>query len=131
MEIVLKTVAGILITLVFAQVIANKGKDITVLMICAVCCMVVISAVSFLRPVIHFLKELQTIGKLNSQLMQILLKAAGIGLITEITVLICNDMGNASLGKGLQILSGAVILWLSIPLFEGLLELLNSVLGEV
>lgn len=131
MEIILKVIAGIIITVVFAQVISKNGKDITVLMITAVCCMVVFSSVAYLRPIIDFIQYLQTIGKLNTQMMRILLKAVGIGLLSEITCLICNDMGNSSLGKGLQILSTAVILWLSLPLFERLLDLLNTVLGAI
>jgi hypothetical protein len=45
--------------------------------------------------------------------------------------LICTDAGNGALGKALQLLTGAVILWLSIPLIQALIELLSEMLGEV
>ena len=93
--------------------------------------MVAAAAFSYLKPIVDFLKSLQVLGQLNWEMVQILLKTVGIGLITEITALICTDMGNASLGKSLQILSVAVILWLSLPLFQRLLDLLDAVLGAV
>jgi hypothetical protein len=64
-------------------------------------------------------------------MMGILLKVVGIGLIGEISALICTDSGNASLGKILQILSAAVILRLALPLLEQFLDLLEKVLGNV
>lgn len=131
MEIVLKSVAAILITIVLTQVLTKQNKDLSVLLVITVCCMVAAAAFSYLKPIIDFLKSLQALGQLNLEMMQILFKVVGIGLLTEITALICTDMGNASLGKSLQILSVAVILWLSLPLFQKLLDLLDAVLGAV
>ena len=52
-------------------------------------------------------------------------------MIAEIAALLCSDAGNTSLGKTLNILSGAVILWLSLPIFNKLLELLENILGAL
>ena len=59
-----------------------------------------------------------------------MLKAVGIGVISEIAVLICQDSGNAALGKGLQLLATIVVLWLALPLMQGLLELVQKILGD-
>jgi hypothetical protein len=45
--------------------------------------------------------------------------------------MVCADAGNASLGKVLQILASAVILWLSLPVFTALIELIQKILGEL
>ena len=76
-----------------------------------------------------FLRQLESLGNLNSQMVQILFKVVGIGLVSEIAAMICSDAGNASLGKSLQILGSAVILWLSIPVFQTLLELIRQIIG--
>lgn len=131
MDVVLKAVAGILIAIVLSQVLSKQNKDLSLLLVIAVCCMVAVAAFSYLKGIVDFLKNLQSIGQLNWEMMQILIKAVGIGLLTEITALICTDMGNTSLGKSLQILSVAVILWLSLPLFQKLLDLLDAVLGAI
>ena len=69
-------------------------------------------------------------GQLDGDWVTILMKAVGIGLIAEIAALVCSDAGNASLAKAIGILSSAVMLWLSLPLLQGLLELVQNMLGE-
>ncbi len=131
MNVIIKAIAGVLIAIVLCQVLAKQGKDISVLLLIAVCCIVVSTAIAYLRPVVDFIRNLQSIGQLNTEMISVLFKAVGITLLTEITSMICSDMGNTSLGKSLQILSLAVILWLSLPLFEQLLALLDNILGSI
>lgn len=95
----------------------------------AVCCIVTVVALEFLRPVMDFVKQLEDIGGLNKPLIRILLKVAGIGLICEIGAMICHDSGCSSLGKTVKILGTAVILWLSLPLYAMLVELIERILG--
>ena len=64
-------------------------------------------------------------------MLGILLKAVGIGLVSEIAGLVCNDAGNGSLGKTLQMLGSAVILYLSLPIFTAMLELIREILREL
>ena len=131
MDIFLKAAAGVLIAIVFVLILAKQGKDLSVVVIIAVCCMVVIAAITYLQPVKELLDRLQTVGQLKSDALAIMLKAVGIGLIAEVTSLICTDAGNAAMGKTLQFLASAVILWLSIPLLNELLELLDTILGAI
>jgi hypothetical protein len=55
----------------------------------------------------------------------------GIGILSEISALICADAGNSSLGKALQILGGTAMLWLSLPVFRTLVDLIRSILGAL
>ena len=127
----LKTAAGVLITLVLCLALAKSGKDISVLMVIAVCCMVTIAAVTMLEPVIDFLRTLESVGKLDSSWLKILLKAVGIGLLSEFVAMICSDAGYGALGKALQMLSAILILSMSIPIFTQLLSFVESILEAV
>jgi stage III sporulation protein AD len=69
--------------------------------------------------------------KLNTDLLAVILKTVGIGIVGELATLICTDAGNTALAKTVQILTTAMILWLSIPLFESLLDLVQAILGEL
>ncbi len=108
-----------------------QGKDYSILLVLAVCCMVFCAAFQYLSAVISFLERLEDIAQLNSQMMRILFKATGIGILSEITALVCKDMGNEVLGKSILILASATILWLALPLLEELLNLIEAVLGGV
>lgn len=111
--------------------LGSRGKETGALLALTVCCMAGVAAMSYLRPVLDFLSSLENLGGLDGDLVALLLKAVGIGMISEIASLICTDSGNASLGKAVQLLGSAAILWLSLPLFSALMELLQAILGEL
>ena len=56
-------------------------------------------------------------------------QAVGIALVAELSASICADAGNASLGKILQILGGAVVLTLSVPMFRTLMTIIWEMIG--
>lgn len=127
----MKSVAGILITVLATLILSKKEKDFSILLVICVCCMIAAVSLGYLKEIIQFIRVLQQKGNLDSDLIGVLLKSVGIGILTEITCMICTDSGNSALGKVIQFLSSSVILWLSIPLFTQLLELIESVLGSV
>ena len=126
-----KVAAGALVTVVLTLALGKQEKDFGILLTITVCCMAVTIAVFYLEPVLDFLRELEALGDLEGDMLGILLKALGIGLVAELAGMVCSDAGNASLGKTLQMLGSAVILWLSIPIFTSMLDLIQQILGEV
>ena len=118
-----------MLTVVICLILSKQGKDYALVLVICVCCMVAAVAIDYLQDIIYFIERLQSVGNLNTELIEILIKAVGIGLLSEITSLICTDSGNSALGKSLQILSTAVILWLCLPLFSELLDVVEGVLG--
>ena len=123
--------AGALLAVILCLTLGKQGKELGTLLTMAVCSMICAVAMSYLKPVMDFVEQLEITGNLDGDLIAILLKAAGIGFLSEIACLVCSDAGNSALGKSVQILGTGVILWLSIPLFQELLELLGRILGGV
>lgn len=124
-------VVGIAMTCVVLYLFLEKqNKDIAVLVSLAACCAVTVLAMSYLDTVLDFLWDLTRIGQLNNSFLKVLLKSVGIGLIGEISTLVCNDAGNSALGKTIQIVSVCIILWTAIPLLSELMNLINQILGE-
>lgn len=131
MEQYLRGCAGALLAVILYLTLGKQGKEMGTLLTMAVCSMICAIAMSYLKPVMDFVEQLEITGNLDRNLIGILLKAAGIGFLSEIACLVCADAGNSALGKSVQILGTGVILWLSIPLFQELLELLERILGGV
>ena len=131
MDTVLRTIAGVMLALILGITLSKQGKDMTVVLTVAVCCMVVTVAISFLDPVVDFFSLLRSVGDLDSDIMGIILKCTGISLIAEIAGLICSDSGFGAMGKAIKILAVAAVLWMSLPLMTSLVEMLQSVMGEV
>lgn len=131
MDTVLKVIFGALIAVILGLMLRQQGKDMALLLSAAVCCMVIAAGISYLSPVVDFVQQLQKSTGTDPEFLRILLKSVGIGLIAELSALICKDAGNAALAKTIQILATAVILWLSLPLMQALLELVQKMLEEV
>ena len=131
MDIFIKATAVTLIVSLLYQMVSGRNKEIGTLLLVLGCCIILMTAISYIEPVFAFVEKLQTIGNLNNEMLVILLKSVGIGLLAEIAVLVCIDMGNASVAKTLQILATAVILWISLPMLNCLLDLIGKILGEV
>ena len=131
MDMFLKATAAVLLSVILFLILNPHFKELGMLITLAACCMVAIVAGQFIEPVVGFLDTLQQVGNLDESFLAILLKVVGIGFLSEIAALVCADAGNTTLGKTLQMLAACVILWLSIPLLNSLLELIQDILGEV
>lgn len=124
-----KACAGVLMAAILVLVLGKQEKDLALLLGMAACAGVLTTAFFFLEPVLEFLRKLETMVGLQSGVLGTLLKITGIGLVSEIASMICQDSGNASLAKGMQLLAGAVMLSLSLPVMDMLLELMQTILG--
>ncbi len=129
MDSFFRAVAGILVAVLLILTLGKQGKETALLLSILVCSMAGLLVLGFLQPVLAFVKKLQLTAQLDGEMLQTLLKVTGIALISELAALICSDAGSSALGKVLQYLGGAAVLWLSIPMLTGLLELVESLLG--
>lgn len=128
MDMFLQASALVLLGLILCQTLE---KNFSVLLCLGISVMILVAGISFFRPVVAFLEELQSLCNLRSDMLLILLKVTFVCVITEIAALLCVDSGNASLAQSLKLLSSAVVLWLSIPVFRALLDLLQRILEGV
>lgn len=127
----LQAAAGIMAAVIMWIILSKQGKEYALLLSLGACCLVLVAMFRFLEPVLDLLKQLQSLGSLQPEWLSVMLKAVGIGLVVEMGALICSDAGNAALGKTLQILGAVAVLWLSIPLMNSLMDLLQQILGGI
>ena len=126
-----QTIAGILVAVILGLAVSKQGRDITLLLGICACCMVLWVAIGYLEPVIVLVSRLHRLSDMDGSLLSVVIKAVGISLVAEIAALICGDSGNAALGKAVQILASAAVLWLSVPLINSLMDLLQKIVGEL
>ena len=119
MELYFKGAAGILLAAVLGLALQKQEKDLSAALTAAVIAMAAVLMLRLLEPVMD----------LRSDALELLLKAAGIGLTAEVAGLVCADAGNAALAKMLRLLGTAAILCLSVPMFTALLECITEMVG--
>lgn len=120
-----------MLSLVLILMVGKQERDVAVMLSIAVCCMIAVTALTTLAPVLDFLRRLEAVGNFGTFGLESLLKMVGIGLVSELVATLCQDAGNSSLGKQVQLLAGVVILKLSLPLLERLLGLIEKMLGDL
>ena len=131
MNVFLKIIAGVFTAVILWLCISKDNKPISTLLSLSVCVMVITASLGFLKPIVNFIYQLQVLGHLNTELFTVVLKVVGIGILTELSVVICKDAGNEAMVKSLQILSTVVIIRISIPVFETLISLIDNILGTI
>ncbi len=131
MDIFMKGCAAVLLTVILIFSVNKGWKEAGVLLTLCVVCMVAVAALNYLEPVISLIRGIQKESDLDADLMNALLKIVGIGLTAEVAELICNDAGNAGLGKAVGLLGTSAILWLCVPLVTQLLDLVRKILGGI
>lgn len=131
MEQFWKSAAGMLLGLIFWLSLQKQEKDISLLLTLAACIMAAGAALAYLEPVLNLMHQLENIGKLQDGMLGILFKAVGIGLTAELAGMVCADAGNGSMGKMIRLLGSSVILYLSIPVFQALMTLIQEILGTI
>ena len=131
MNVFIKISSGVLIAALLSLVLSKQNKDFSVLLVIAVSSMTVMITMQYMEPVINLLHKLSNIANLDAGMLKILLKSVGIGILAEITSLLCADSGNATLGKSIQVFAAVMILYFSVPLFTKLIDLLNDILTTV
>lgn len=129
MELYFKGAAGILLAALLGLALQKQEKDLSAVLTAAVIAMAAVLMLRLLEPVLELLRQLEQVGNLRSDALELLLKAAGIGLTAEVAGLVCADAGNAALAKMLRLLGTAAILCLSVPMFTALLECITEMVG--
>jgi stage III sporulation protein AD len=125
----LRWAAVVLVGVILTIVVGKQSRDMSLLLTLSVCVMVCIASMHVLEPVLELLRELRRLGGLDPEVCSIALKCAGIGLLTELIDLICADAGERAMGKALEVLGAATIVWLSLPLIRQILHLIEGVLS--
>ena len=127
----LRFAAAALIGLILVLVVGRQSRDLGMLLSLAVCVLLALGAMEFLEPVMELLDELKRLGELDGGAVGILLRCAGIGMVSELAGLLCADAGEGAMGRALQICANAAILWLSLPLLRQVLTMIGEVLAKV
>lgn len=126
-----KTVSTVLIALVLGLAVEKQGRDIAAVLSITVCCIALAVAVAYLEPVFDLLWQLKQLCSTSDELLPVLLKAVGITLVSEVGASVCADAGNASLGKTLHFLGNAAVLYLSIPFFRVLMNMIQEMIWGI
>lgn len=123
-----QAVAAVLLAVILVLVLKAGNPGIGGLLSVLTCSIVLIAALSNIRPIADFLGAVEAVAELDNSLVKTLFKIVGISVTAEIAELICTDAGNHAMGKALQFLATGVIICLAIPMMTAFLNLIEGIL---
>lgn len=128
MDPLLQGIALAVIGALLAIVLKGHAREMALVLTLGCCCLIASLAIEFLAPVVDLIQELQSLSGLDSGLVAILLRTAGIGLLAETACAVCSDAGESALGKMAQFCGGAAALYVSLPLISTVLSMVQALL---
>jgi stage III sporulation protein AD len=128
MDTLVRAAAAAILGAILAAMIKKHNGALALTLSLACCCLLGVSLLSFLRPLLAFAEQLRETAGISSALLTPLLKTVAIGLVTELAATICGDAGESALSQLLQLCGAAAAMYCALPLLQAALELIESLL---
>ena len=124
-----KFAAFAIVCALLCAVLKQHGAGQASLLALAGCVGLLIAALTVLSPVMTFLRRLSGLAGINAALLAPVLKAAAVGLLTQLTESFCKDAGEGALAKAVELCGGILALYALLPLASSVAELLQRMAG--
>lgn len=124
-ELLQVMILGIL-AVVFITVLKKHCPELSILLIIVSTLILGIFFLHLFQPILSFAEELHQLSGLDSALLDPVFKSLGIGMLSQISVNACSDAGQSGIGKMIQVCGCVMCLYVSLPLFRGILSLIGG-----
>ena len=131
MDTYLQITGMVLLSVIVSISLDGHAKISASVLIMTVCAMAMMVGIPYLRQILEFMHSVFALTGLQDTVLSPLVKSLGIGILSEITVRICADAGYGSLGKTIQFVANILIVCISLPLFQALMELLQKMMEAI
>ncbi len=131
MDMMVKAAALAMVAAVFCVMLRGSSQVVAVLLSMAACVGILLLGLRFLEPAWSVMRQMQELSGLSDSVTAPVLKVTGIGLLTHIGAGVCQDAGEASLGKTVEISGSVLALYAALPLLSAVLDTLRQLLGGI
>ena len=127
MNIIKIVILGIIATIFIVLLKPNRPEIATVLAVGAGI-IITISVLDELFEIVYTFYDIADLTGIDKGIFSTILKIIGIGYLTEFANGICVDSGAKSIGEKLQFAGKIVILLISLPILENLIQIIAEIL---
>lgn len=114
---------------IFATVLKKSSGELAILLTLAACAVMALTALSLMEPILSFFTKLRGFAGLDSELLAPVLKAIGIGLLSQLCADVCLDAGESAVAKLIGSCATILSLYVCLPLLEAVLEMIQTMGG--
>ena len=124
-----KAVAAALLAVILSGLFQRDNASMAMVLRIATGVLLLLFGAMLLQPVREYLEQLAEAGDFQQAYLLPILKCTGIGIITQVASSVCKDAGEGSVASMIELGGCIAALFLSLPLFTAVLELINGLLG--
>lgn len=128
MELIVRIGAAAVLGAVTALLLRRSNPELGVPLAAAVCAFAFFAAGAALRPVLEVLESARSLSGLGGAYFLPVTKCVAIGLIARAAADLCRDAGQGAMAGAVEVGGTAAALYVSLPLLQTLLELLQRLL---
>jgi len=129
MDIFIRIAGAAMLGAVMCMALRMHTGPIALLLSLIICVMIFTVSLHLFQPVVSILEKIRALTGLSSAATAPLLKAAGIGFISQIAGAVCEDAGEKALAKAVDTSGALLSIYAALPILDAVLELLKDALG--
>lgn len=126
MAVLIKIAAVAMTGVILGLVVKKNSPEMALLLTIALALICLSLAYSVIKGVTDFVTSIADTAQISSAVMSVLLKAIGISIITKLAADVCRDAGQTSVASGVELGGAFTALYLAIPLFQTVINMINS-----
>ena len=128
MEILLRAAGIAAAGMVLAVLLKKQTPELGMLLALFVSCAVLTLCLGILGDIFDFLRDVASLTGLSDGLVVPVIKAAGVAVLTKISADICRDAKESGIAAGVETVGAVVGLYMVLPLFRNLLDMVRPLL---
>lgn len=124
-------IVGVSVISAVVYILTKKySPEYAILIEIAAVILILWTAYPYICDVIDFYMEFSAVGGIDSSYLQMLLKIMGVAILSQFSSDICKDSGESALASKIEFAGKTLILALSVPMAQALLEFAVGLIKE-
>ena len=128
MSDIIKVAAAAVAAALCAVVVRRQSPEIALALGIGACALVVLYCSGALGAVVELVDKLAEIGNLSAQVVEPVMKTAGIAIVTRLAADFCKDAQEGGLASAVELAGTALALAATLPLMSAVLDVLTQLL---
>lgn len=124
----MKIAAAAVTAALCAVVVRKQSPEIALALGIGACALIVLSCSGALTAVVELADKLARTGGLSAQVVEPVMKTAGIAIVTRLVADFCKDAQEGGLASAVELAGTALALSVTLPLMSAVLDVLTELL---
>ena len=126
---IFKIFAGAIVAVILVTALKQQNRELSLVLTLAACALILVPGMRLLKGIVDFVEELRISSGVERTVIASLLKICGIGLLTRLTALFCNDAGQSAVASAVELCGNIASVAVMLPVLQAVLSKLQGLLG--